>query len=325
MYGISSFIYRELRVPGTMYWACWEKHPKEKPHGSQFHIVWDTACRPGRSGPMPTATGATAGSAPASAGGAKKKGDKKGTKAPFSVTARREMKIDYLGEQTPGPGSYLPASTFGKYTKGSGMGSKKPSSAFKSGSAQRARTLNEHVPGPGAHSPNHISTERNKVTSSFGPPHVPAHHSAACVALCMFGMLHACVTSTHKYPHTVSRRVKQTNPGSPMKSAAQRFGGAGRLEARKTAAEPGPGAYDSQEYGTIKAYLAKKRERMSRQNPGFGASTPAHTLPYEEDIHNDQKPFVNLAASPGGEGQSFNYGGANGGGRGGTGVADLSA
>jgi hypothetical protein len=61
---------------------------------------------------------------------------------------------------------------------------------------------------------------------------------------------------------------------------------------------------------------------MSRQNPGFGASSPAHTLPYEVDIANDQKPFREMSAVEG----SFAMGhGGGGGGRSGGAIDHLSA
>jgi hypothetical protein len=177
----------------------------------------------------------------------------------FGQHEKREMRIDFMGEGTPGPGAYLPASTFAKYSKSSSNSAKKPSSAFRSGSPQRPRMHNEHVPGAGAYSPNKTSIEKNK-----------------------------------------------TNCGNSLKSKTKRFQSTagGGAEEREKAVEPGPGYYDSHKAKTIMTSLAKKRERMSRQNPGFGASTPAHTLPYEVDIANDQKAFRETGAVSG-AGENF--------------------
>ena len=96
-----------------------------------------------------------------------------------------------------------------------------------------------------------------------------------------------------------------------MKSKGDRFLSPGDAKSSKvTAREPGPGAYDAHNYNTIQKFLATKRERMSRQNPGFGASSVAHTLPFEVDINNDQKAFQNQDGDA--TGKSFDYGGSGG-------------
>ena len=51
---------------------------------------------------------------------------------------------------------------------------------------------------------------------------------------------------------------------------------------------------------------------MSRQNPGFGASSAAHVLPYEVEIANDMKPYQN-ATSGGPNDSVFGVGGGAGG------------
>lgn len=87
----------------------------------------------------------------------------KGKPAGFLANSKREMQIEYMGESTPGPGSYLPASTFGVHGKPkSSKTSKLQSSAFKSASSQRPQPKKEHVPGPGGYSPNHLATSREK-------------------------------------------------------------------------------------------------------------------------------------------------------------------
>lgn len=204
-------------------------------------------------------TGANA--SPGSPGHASRKPTPKtpGQKPGFLANTKREMRMEILGEGTPGPGSYLPASTFGKYSKSaSSKMSKMQSSAFKSTSKQRPVNKATSVPGPGSHSPNHQATSREK---------------------------------------------KGNNPGANMKSKGERFASepGSPTSPKKGPSEPGPGYYDAHTHKTIQTFLSAKRERMSRQNPGFGASSPAHTLPYELDIANDQKAFVNVSTSGSGE------------------------
>lgn len=209
----------------------------------------DRACAPSTMAPL-----ATGGAAPKDTKEAAAKSAKKPAKRQaFNSTLQRKMHVDYLGEGTPGPGSYMPASTFGAHAKAVAKSTKaeakRPSSSFRSGSPQRAGNLMQSVPGAGAYSPNSKSIEKNA-----------------------------------------------NNPSAGMKSKSKRFGGmSGPLESADAKREPGPGEYESQNHKTIQTYVAKRRERMSRQNPGFGASTPAHTLPYEQDLVNDQKPFQNFS------------------------------
>jgi hypothetical protein len=112
---------------------------------------------------MATTTATGAGMSSTGTGKASRKhspGKKQGTG--FLANSKREMRIDYLGEATPGPGSYLPASTFGKHDKSLSKMSKVQSSAFRSGSSQRPKSRPSEVPGPGAHSPNHLATSSEK-------------------------------------------------------------------------------------------------------------------------------------------------------------------
>ena len=112
---------------------------------------------------MATTTATGAGMSSTGTGKASRKhspGKKQGTG--FLANSKREMRIDYLGEATPGPGSYLPASTFGKHDKSLSKMSKVQSSAFRSGSSQRPKSRPSEVPGPGAHSPNHMATSSEK-------------------------------------------------------------------------------------------------------------------------------------------------------------------
>ena len=63
-------------------------------------------------------------------------------------------------------------SSIGKFASSSQKKSGKLGSpSFRSQSAQRPKSMNEQVPGPGAHTPNFYSIERNRVNSA---PHLKA-------------------------------------------------------------------------------------------------------------------------------------------------------
>jgi len=65
----------------------------------------------------------------------------------FGAASAREMKLDIMGEDTPGPGTYR-----GK--KELSEGSQMPSSAFRSSSAQRGKERNNATPGAGSYDPH---------------------------------------------------------------------------------------------------------------------------------------------------------------------------
>ena len=87
--------------------------------------------------------------------------------ASFGATSKREMRHEIMGEGSPGPGSYMPASSFARAASASRVRSKsgKPApsslSSFRSTSLQRPRAQNERVPGPGNYSPTMGSIEKN--------------------------------------------------------------------------------------------------------------------------------------------------------------------
>ena len=91
----------------------------------------------------------------------KRRGRRVDQKPVFGGATRRQLALELLGEDAagPGPGAYLPSSTFGKYAKHQDKASKGPSSAFRSNSSQRPKTHNENVPGAGTYSPELTAIE----------------------------------------------------------------------------------------------------------------------------------------------------------------------
>ena len=70
----------------------------------------------------------------------------------FGGASAREMKLDIMGEDTPGPGTY-------RAKKELSEGSAMPSSAFRSSSAQRGKERANPTPGVGAYDPRMSAVE----------------------------------------------------------------------------------------------------------------------------------------------------------------------
>ena len=166
-------------------------------------------------------------------------------------TSKRDLQLELLGENTPGPGSYLPASTFAKAYNSSSSSPKKgkkpppvTTSAFRSTSPQRVKARNSDTPGPGAHSPNKAATERNL-----------------------------------------------TNSAPSLVAKGKRFGvdSAFGVSELPGAANAGPGEYDTHKYQTMATDTAHAVAMGSKQNPGFGIASPQHQLPHEQPIDNDRE------------------------------------
>ena len=68
----------------------------------------------------------------------------------FGASSARDMKLDIMGEDTPGPGTYRDQ----RRELGKELFTKGPSSAFRSSSAQRARVRAQDNPGAGAYDVN---------------------------------------------------------------------------------------------------------------------------------------------------------------------------
>jgi len=121
----------------------------------------------------------------------------------FGTRDSRQLRIDTMGEKTPGPGAYNGDAMMrtGKKANLAALdsGEKMPSSAFKSKSSKDVKPRNENVPGAGAYSPQ-------------------------------FGAV---------------LPVTSQNPAHSLKAKGSRFSGADSW-ARAQAAEPGPGAYETE-------------------------------------------------------------------------------
>ena len=130
---------------------------------------------------MATATGAAPPERSASRG-SPGKGKKKGSRpaSPFLASAPRELAMEIMGEETPGPGAYLPASTFGKFASTSNKQfAKHASPNFRSASPQRPSVKHPNFPGPGAHSPKITASSEYRNPKTNPAPHLKAK---GCVA-----------------------------------------------------------------------------------------------------------------------------------------------
>ena len=78
----------------------------------------------------------------------------------FGASSAREMKLDIMGEDTPGPGSYSSKKDLSESTS-------MPSSAFRSSSAQRMKSTHSATPGAGAYNPNMRASDSIRDTSAF--------------------------------------------------------------------------------------------------------------------------------------------------------------
>merc|ERR1719473_818089 len=79
----------------------------------------------------------------------------------FGASSARDMKLDIMGEDTPGPGSYRGKQAMSDVTH-------MPSSAFRSSSAQRAKGKSVDTPGAGSYDPNLAAVEPSSANSGAG-------------------------------------------------------------------------------------------------------------------------------------------------------------
>ena len=90
----------------------------------------------------------------------------------FGGKEKREMNLELMGENTPGPGAYNGGDRMrtGKVAALSAMdsGEKMPSSSFHSKTAQREKQQNLHVPGAGAYTPSYTLTQDARMSANSG-------------------------------------------------------------------------------------------------------------------------------------------------------------
>ena len=160
------------------------------------------------------------------------------------------MRMELMGEDTPGPGAYLPASTFARAASSSISWKGKPvattTSSFRSKSQQRVIVKNENLPGVGTYSP--VMTAIEKAPSNSAP-HLLAK-----------GLRFAQLGNSDWDHETGEVGVKP---------------------------DPGPGEYETHRFSTMATDAAHAVAYGSRQNPGFGIASPQHQLPHELLINGD--------------------------------------
>merc|ERR1719424_1627863 len=79
----------------------------------------------------------------------------------FGASSARDMKLDIMGEDTPGPGSYRSRKEMSESTH-------MPSAAFRSSSAQRAKGKSADTPGAGSYDPRMAAVEPASANSGAG-------------------------------------------------------------------------------------------------------------------------------------------------------------
>ena len=189
----------------------------------------------------------------------------KGKKAAFSHTAKRVMREDIIGEGSPGPGAYLPASTFAKASAFDKK--KKGSSSFRSGSSQRPKFMNEHVPGAGAYTPSFQSIEKNKTNPGASLGSKNGRFDAASsmnLAASETGQLGPGAYEVSHYKslkESTARSVRMSSKNSPG------FGrGAGRLLPHEMALDDDEKAYRSLSADKIRLLEKQDQDMKARQN-----------------------------------------------------------
>lgn len=162
------------------------------------------------------------------------KSDKKTKPVGFNVTARRAMNEQLVGEGGPGPGAYVPVSSFGKQaaidsrSKDKHKLRSRPSSAFSSRSLQRPKPPTGWVPGA-------------------------VVFSAAAVE-----------KDTTNPGASMKSKQKRLDPATGSEDWA----------ASQTPVAIGPGAYNSHLHKSISERASVSVKSNTRRNPGFGRGAP---------------------------------------------------
>ena len=176
----------------------------------------------------------------------------------FGASTAREMKLDIMGEDTPGPGTYRGGQDFGRelFAKG-------PSAAFRSSSAQRGKSRMTETPGAGSYDPiltsvepglanggagmkskgQRFTTEKSTTDMGVGPGTYEAH---------VDGSLAASVAKSVE-------RMSRSNPGFGTRQAAR------ELPYQKEQADmPGPGAYDARKGNVVDGHASAFKSGSQR-------------------------------------------------------------
>merc|ERR1740138_2042304 len=154
----------------------------------------------------------------------------------FGASSARDMKLDIMGEDTPGPGSYRSKQDLAEKQH-------MPSSAFRSSSSQRAKTRLHDTPGAGSYDPNMAAVEPGSANSGAGMRSKASRFTAERTTTDQGvgpgsyenhadGSLAASVAKSVE-------RMSRSNPGFGSRQPAR------ELPYQKEQADmPGPGAYE---------------------------------------------------------------------------------
>lgn len=217
----------------------------------------------------------------------KRRGKRPDQRPGFGGSWARNIMMEFSGADAsnPGPGAYLPASTFGKHAKHQGKASRSPSPVFRSLTPQREMPHNENVPGAGAYSPEMTAIEPaalNPASSLKGKGHrfggsakSRADRSEARVGPGAYDS-HEHRTVRHDAAKALQTKSRQS-PGFGAASTAHFLPHEESLE--ELAPIPGPGMYETNTTEIAKAnghssvfQLPTERKKKVKQAESFSST-----------------------------------------------------